>query len=134
MRAVAGLPDGEDQRAPVVTPDELTIYWTTTVGSSGDVFVATRQDTKSPFSGIHAVASVNTTARSEGPTFISADGCRLYYASSVHPYPSPDLLSDIFVATKHESTLRCGPAPLLLTVFRSPSASSTSETSFDYDL
>jgi hypothetical protein len=99
VTTVAGLPEGENQYAPVATPDELTIYWAR-VGGSGDIFVATRTDTASPFSGVHALASVNTTARAELPTFISADGCRLYYASSAHPYPSPDLLSDIFVATK----------------------------------
>jgi len=98
VRVVAGLPEGA--AAPVVTPDELTIYWTQPVGGIRDIFVATRPDTTSPFSGARAVASVNTTARSEEPTFISADGCRLYYGSSAHPYPSPDWVSDIFVATK----------------------------------
>lgn len=66
----------------VVTADELTIYWSTARnGGSADTYVATRSDTSLPFSGAKPVTAVNT-ALGETPTFVSADGCRLYYASS----------------------------------------------------
>lgn len=100
ITTIPGLPQAPSQGAPVVSPDELTIYWSTNVGNSFDVFVASRPDTASPFSDVHPLSSINTTARHEGPTFISADGCRLYYASGVGTYPSRDLQGDIFVATK----------------------------------
>jgi hypothetical protein len=66
-----------------------------------DIFVATRMDATAPFSGVHRLASLNTTARDEAPTFISADGCRLYYSSTVLATPpATDTVSDILVATK----------------------------------
>jgi hypothetical protein len=88
----------------VVTADELTIYWSTSRnGGSADVYVATRSDTSSPFSGAKELTAVNTSL-AETPSFVSADGCRLYYASSelvstgVNGYF--DYHSDILVTTK----------------------------------
>jgi hypothetical protein len=86
----------------VVTPDELTIYWSSRRGTATtEIYVATRADTSSPFSGVHVVAEVSTSARDEAPSFISADGCRLYYSSSVAPTQQRLMLeSDILVATR----------------------------------
>lgn len=89
-----------DDDAPVVTPDELTLYWSTKRGgATQDIFVATRADKNAPFKGVRRVDSVSTTAREEIPTFVSADGCRLYYSSSIRATP-PEIVSDILVATK----------------------------------
>jgi hypothetical protein len=89
----------------VVTSDELTVYWSTSRnGGSVDIYVATRTDTSSPFSGAKPLTALNT-ALSETPTFVSADGCRLYYASS-ELVPSTgvgqtfEYHSDILVTTK----------------------------------
>lgn len=89
----------------VVSGDELTIYWS--VGIQGvtagtDIFVATRADKSLPFSGKHALTEVNT-ALEESPTYVSADGCRLYYMSAdVTQTAGPGVVfhSDIYVATK----------------------------------
>lgn len=93
-----------DYLGPVaVSPDELTIYWSlssqgATAGS--DMFVATRPDTSSPFSGKRALTELNT-ALDELPSYLSADGCRLYYMSSqVTTTPNFVFHSDIYVATK----------------------------------
>lgn len=98
--AVEGLNAPSDARDsdPVVTPDELTLYWTRqdADSSSSDIYVATRPDKGSPFSRPRAVKNLNTSDRHESPTFVSADGCRLYFSSLlVSPYES-----DILVATK----------------------------------
>jgi hypothetical protein len=88
----------------VVTADELTAYWSTSRnGGSVDIYVASRSDTTSPFSGAKPLIVLNT-ALAETPTFVSADGCRLYYASSEFVTTGVgetfEYHSDIFVATK----------------------------------
>ncbi len=88
----------------VVTADELTVYWSTSRnGGSVDMYVATRSDTSSPFSGAKPLTVVNTSLV-ETPTFISADGCRLYYASSEFVSTGMgtnyEYHSDILVTTK----------------------------------
>lgn len=88
----------------VVTADELTIYWSTSRnGGSVDIYVATRSDTSSPFSGAKPLTALNTSLV-ETPTFVSADGCRLYYASSEFVYTGVgtnyEYHSDILVTTK----------------------------------
>jgi Tol biopolymer transport system component len=70
---------------PVVSADELTIYWASTrtdYGGAGDedIYVATRTSTSNAFSGIKRLTSVSSTDR-DGPTWVSPDGCRLYVSS-----------------------------------------------------
>ena len=94
-----GMKVEHDNHSPVVTADELTIYWSSSrLGPSAktEIVVATRQDTASPFSNVRLVTEVNTAARYESPNFVSADGCRLYFTSlSETPYES-----DILMASK----------------------------------
>jgi hypothetical protein len=70
-----------DDNSPVVTADELTIYFASfrSAGSQGewDVFVAHRDRREEPFRAAAPLAGVNT-AGSEFPTWISPDGCELY--------------------------------------------------------
>lgn len=100
LRPVAGLGANAttNDRSPVVTADELTIYFARQPAGapSADIYLATRQDTSAPFGDARVVASLSTTARHEIPSFISADGCRLYFTSL-----GGSLTGDtIFVATK----------------------------------
>ena len=71
---------------PVVSPDELTLYFTSdrTGGAQGgfDVWTATRTDRTAPFGPVANLTPVNT-ASDERPTFVSADGCRLYLTRAV---------------------------------------------------
>jgi hypothetical protein len=72
--------------APVVTPDELTIYFGSTRTDGGakggmDIWRATRASTTVPFSNPTNVAALNTP-KSDVPTWISNDGCRLYVANN----------------------------------------------------
>ncbi len=102
VQAVTGLgADANDDDNPVITADELTLYWASVRGAvaTSDIYEATRTDAKSPFSGVRRVGSLSAPARDERPTFVSADGCRLYYSSSTRPIKAGSV-SDIFVATK----------------------------------
>lgn len=111
VQRVAGLQTGSDRLgSPVVTPDELTIYWASSPRVSNgpvvivDIYVATRNDTTSPFSNRHAVSELNTPQLGESPSFVSADGCRLYYTSSLVTYGKGSTVDnfkgDVYVATK----------------------------------
>ncbi len=68
---------------PVVSPDELTLYFAVQAGSEAagrhtDIWSAARSSTSAAFADFREVSGVNTTAN-EIPSFISEDGCRLYF-------------------------------------------------------
>lgn len=68
---------------PVLTNDGLTIYFGSTRGTGAggfDIWVAKRASTGAVFGTPTAVAELNS-ANNDVPTWISADGCRLYMAS-----------------------------------------------------
>ncbi len=87
---------------PVVTSDELTVYWATNrsdvdAGTGDfDIWTGTRASAASQFSGLHAVTELNSSA-SERPSFITADGCTLYLSSTRAGGIGGE---DIYVATK----------------------------------
>jgi hypothetical protein len=69
--------------APVVSQDELTLYFTVQAGTEAagrhtDIWSASRSSTSEAFAGFQEVSGVNTSAN-EVPSFISEDGCRLYF-------------------------------------------------------
>jgi Tol biopolymer transport system component len=72
--------------APVVTPDDLTVYFASDRGDGGaqgnfDIWTATREHTTDPFSTPVNVKELNTPGY-EAPTFVTRDGCTLYLTSS----------------------------------------------------
>jgi ribosomal protein L24E len=72
--------------APVVTPDDLTIYFGSDRGDgsargSYDIWMATRPSTDTPFSAPRNVAELNSAAL-DLPTFVTRDGCTLYFSST----------------------------------------------------
>jgi hypothetical protein len=79
---VAELDTSFNETSPVVTPDDLTIYYATDAPSQTqyDVWTATRASTRDPFGSARPVAEVNSAA-SDGPTFVTRDGCALYISS-----------------------------------------------------
>jgi hypothetical protein len=81
-RAALGFPPP----APVVTPDDLTIYFGSDRGDgnargSYDIWVATRPSTGGSFSVQRNVAELNS-ALLDLPTFVTRDGCTLYFSST----------------------------------------------------
>jgi hypothetical protein len=66
------------------TRDGLTVYFGSQRDGglgNGDIWMARRKSRSSPFTTISAVTSVSSGA-DEAPGWLSADGCRLYFASS----------------------------------------------------
>jgi Tol biopolymer transport system component len=66
---------------PVVTPDELTIYFTSPAGGTGDIYVAHRAAMTDPFGEPSIVSELDSSTTNEEPSWVSADGCDLYFSS-----------------------------------------------------
>jgi WD40-like Beta Propeller Repeat len=83
---VAELNTPYDDDAPVVAPDDLAIYFTSerpdpSAAGGQDIWMATRASTNEPFSRPTNVTELNSPD-SDIPTFITADGCTLYFSST----------------------------------------------------
>lgn len=86
---------------PVVAADDLTIYWGTNRSDGGsdgvgDIWVATRPSTSSPFGNPMRHGTLNTLSYEE-PGWLSADQCVMYIASN-RPGGNGD--QDIYVARR----------------------------------
>ncbi len=94
--AFAVVNTSNTEQFPVVTLDELTLYYSSDKAGGpggGDIWVATRASTSVPFGNVVNVAELNST-NDDVPTWISDDGCRIYLASDRAG------TWDIYVATK----------------------------------
>jgi hypothetical protein len=74
---VAGLPAGV-RALPVVTPDELTIYF----ASGNDIWMARRAAATEPFGTATLIDEVSLPGSGDEPGWISSDGCTLVFASN----------------------------------------------------
>jgi Tol biopolymer transport system component len=87
--AVAGLPSGIS--SPSLSADELTIVYTNPSVGNWDMYIATRPDKNSSFSGIRNLSELNTAGVEQRP-FLSPDGLTIYYSEAS--------LGQIFEATR----------------------------------
>ncbi|MHC4648236.1 MAG: LamG-like jellyroll fold domain-containing protein, partial [Planctomycetota bacterium] len=78
---------------PTLTEDELTIVFALLISDQGDLYIADRPDTNSPFSNIRSLAEINTTSTETKP-YITPDGLALYFHSGRNG------LGQIFKATR----------------------------------
>jgi Tol biopolymer transport system component len=84
---------------PVVSPDELTLYFSSTrvAGKGGaDMWVSSRAAKTEPFGPAQPLASLNH-AGYDIPSWVSPDGCRLYYESGLNAWVDIQL----YVAERH---------------------------------
>jgi hypothetical protein len=87
---------------PVVTPDDLTIYFNSTRpdGNSqgfADTWTATRASTSDPFSAPTNVVELNLPHQFT-PTFVTRDGCSLYF--QLNDFTTPEGFFAAYVAEK----------------------------------
>ena len=79
---LAGFATTLEEADPVVSPDQRVIVFTTNMNDAGrDIFFATRSEPAEPFSSPQVVPGVNSTA-SDQDTFLSRDGCELWFGST----------------------------------------------------
>ncbi len=104
--AVAELNSGVDDADPVVTPDDLTIYFASKRPSTGtapdastsghfSIWTATRASPSDAFSTPRPVNELDSPGDND-PSFVTADGCTLYFTNSP-PLNAADVL---YVARK----------------------------------
>jgi hypothetical protein len=96
---VRGVNSAYDELRPVVTEDELTIYFASSrpdpaAQGGWDIWVATRGSRDADF-GAPTVVRELSTEESESPGWISPDGCRLYFDRG-----GSTTLSRVYVAQK----------------------------------
>jgi hypothetical protein len=92
---VPGASTDERDVRPVLTPDELTLYFGAPAPSGAarlDIWVKERASRSQDFGDPVSVAELNS-AEDEFPGWISPDGCRLYFDSGAAP-------RDLFVAER----------------------------------
>ncbi|CAN5745473.1 hypothetical protein BH09MYX1_BH09MYX1_08560 [soil metagenome] len=81
--ALAELNTVSNEVSPVVTPDDLTIFYASDRGDGGasgalDIWTARRAKATDPFGTPTNVAELNTT-EGESPSFVTRDGCTLFF-------------------------------------------------------
>ena len=104
VEEVSGLNQGltTSQFAPVISSDGLALYFATTTHLANaartdtDIWIATRGNTNADFSFAREVPNVNTL-QGEAPSWITANGCRLYLHSSRLGGPGGQ---DLYVASR----------------------------------
>lgn len=81
---VEELATASNETHPVLTPDELTMYLAVGVGggSGYDVHVTSRASKSAKWSAPKRLTGAINGASSEYPTFVTADGCTLYFERS----------------------------------------------------
>jgi WD40 repeat protein len=72
----------EDRFAPVVSRDGLTIYFASRVAGNVQIHVSIRRSADDPFGAGAPVPSLASSALFNIPTWLSADGCTLYFNSN----------------------------------------------------
>jgi Tol biopolymer transport system component len=79
---IGGVDSPASEDIPVVTADELHIYFARSNGTDFDVFEASRSSLADGFGAAAGVPGISTTGYDELPSWISPDGCHLYYSSA----------------------------------------------------
>jgi hypothetical protein len=90
---------GGDAAGPVVSLDKLTLFFTSNrAGGPGgaDTWISKRASASDPWGSPQPVNEVNSP-NADGPSWISADGCRLYLHSD---RSSPGGNRQVFLATR----------------------------------
>jgi hypothetical protein len=101
IRDLSGALRGTEVAQPVVSDDELTMFFASTRPDPGgntqggyDIWIETRASVDDDFGSPSVVQEVSS-ARDDGPTWISPDGCRLYFQRA-----GGGILTRIYVAQK----------------------------------
>jgi Tol biopolymer transport system component len=79
---LGGVDTPASEDIPVVTADELHLYFARYNGTDYDVFEASRSSLTDGFGAAVAVPGISTTGYDELPSWVSPDGCHLYYSSA----------------------------------------------------
>lgn len=94
---LGGVNSTDSEITAAVTEDELRIFFRRTTAGEADVYMAARSTAQDGFGAAAAVPVVAVVGISEVPTWISPDGCSLYFYS---PAPNGAGGQDIYVTRR----------------------------------
>jgi Tol biopolymer transport system component len=92
---IGGVDTPASEDIPILTADELHIVFARSNGTDYDVYEASRSATSDGFGAATAVPGLATAGFDELPSWISGDGCDLYYSSAAGVTGS-----DLFVVSR----------------------------------
>ncbi|MFT3697636.1 MAG: hypothetical protein QM831_31115 [Kofleriaceae bacterium] len=93
---IGGVNDGTNPSVtPVVSPDELHIYFGRQIGTNYDIYEATRSTVNDGFGVATPLPGLADPTYSELPSWVSADGCELYLSTDMGVAKN-----DLYVATR----------------------------------
>ncbi len=98
-KLVEGLASTEDEDNPTLTADELVIVFGTNRGKPDgdkDIWYATRKERSLPFETPKPLDMLNTSAE-ERETYVTRNGCEVYFASNRNPSSQLDFYRSRFV-------------------------------------
>ncbi|HEY1547699.1 MAG TPA: hypothetical protein VGG28_07765, partial [Kofleriaceae bacterium] len=93
---IGGVNTPAYEQVPVVTPDELTLFFCRSNGTDDDIFTASRSSMSSPWGAGSAVPGYATVGAEEVPSWISPDGCDLYFYDNGSDMPDAQGLDDMY--------------------------------------
>ncbi len=67
-----------DEWTPVVSADDLTLYWSRSGSTQDGIWMATRASKQDPFGNARLLSELNGMFAGIAPSWISPDNCRLY--------------------------------------------------------
>jgi Tol biopolymer transport system component len=93
-----------NEQVPSVTADELTLYFCRSNGTDNDIYMATRSDASAPWGAGSAVPGYATQGVEEVPTWISPDGCDLYFYDNGSDMPDAQGTDDLYEIVRPPSS------------------------------
>ena len=84
------------EQVPVVTPDELTLFFCRSNGTDDDIYTASRSSMSAPWGAGSAVPGYATVGVEEVPSWISPDGCDLYFYDNGSDMPDAQGVDDMY--------------------------------------
>lgn len=96
---LGGVNSPGEEIGGTLTDDELRIFFRRTIGIEPDIFTASRSTVNDGFGAATAVPGLSVAGVNEVPSWVSADGCNLYFYSDA---PAGAGLSDLYVARRGE--------------------------------
>lgn len=92
---IGGVDTPESEIVPVVTADELHVFFARHNGTDYDIYEASRSSLADGFGAATAVPGMASAGFDELPSWVSPDGCDLYFSSAAGVTGS-----DLFVASR----------------------------------
>jgi hypothetical protein len=101
---IGAVNTSQNEQVPSVTKDELTLYFCRSNGTDNDIYIATRADASSPWGAGSAVPGYATTGVEEVPTWVSPDGCDLYFYDNGSDMPDAQGADDLYEMVRPPSS------------------------------